>query len=235
VRNYNQKRRDMASSVLPSTIGPRAQRERRNIHRTERAGVRAMLHHAYLAGGEDGFDDIVDLPLQRSRLEEFVYDRRMADKVAPLIRWARRIVETDPGLRDATVDERLAYFRAILPTNLSGRHALSHLRTALDPEWEEWRESFHSYRRASRPSVYAAVLLAGLNAIVAAGLVGELNRALKAVYPAGYVATPDGFKWLTNRHLRFHGGPDVDRFLAVALKHPGAGHAIINVAPDIAT
>lgn len=132
MRNHNDKRRDMARSVLQSTAR-RSAKARRNIHHAERSVTRAMLHRA-LTEGDDGFDDVVDYPY-RSRLAEFVEDRRSKDKVAPLIRWASRTIVVDRHLRDAAPAQQLEYFRRALPNNVIGHHAIFHLEMVINPRW----------------------------------------------------------------------------------------------------
>jgi len=125
MRNHNNKRRDIARSVLPSKARRAAKVDRRNIHHAERSATRAMLHRA-ITDGDDGFDDAVDYPY-RFRVAEFVEYRRSKDKVEPLIRWARRTIVLDRRLRDATPAQQLDHFRRTLPDNLIGRHAIFHL------------------------------------------------------------------------------------------------------------
>ncbi len=60
-----------------------------------------------------------------------VVDRRSADKIGPLTRWAVRTIEQDPALRDAALGDQVAYFAARLPTDVIGRHAVFHIESAL--------------------------------------------------------------------------------------------------------
>ncbi len=46
-------------------------------------------------------------------IHEMDPDRRQYDKTAPLICWATRHVETDPRLRDLSVDAQLTHFRVV--------------------------------------------------------------------------------------------------------------------------
>lgn len=90
MRNHNQKRRDVARSVLPSTRES-SQTDRRNIHRAERAATRAVLYNARAAECE--IDAHVDFDFDR-RIKEFRQERRYADKVGPLEPWLRRSSRT---------------------------------------------------------------------------------------------------------------------------------------------
>ncbi len=56
-----------------------------------------------------------------------VDSRREPDNVAPLERWAARLVQQDTVLRDQGYHERRAHFAALLPKDTIGRHASSHL------------------------------------------------------------------------------------------------------------
>lgn len=172
MRNHDEKAREMARSVLPSTRRRVARIDRANTHARERQRVRAALHD--LATHDDPDDFEGDLTWEaRGAISDMVWDRRAADKVAPLMRWAERTVEREPGLRDATLEERVAHFRRLLPEGLIGRHALSHLEWVLDddPHWP-WRP------RAERPAT-GPTTREKVAAIVMAGRHGELNRRLR--------------------------------------------------------
>jgi hypothetical protein len=144
VRNHNEKIKDMAESVLPSKRRRGARFERRHIHAQERARIRAELHAYRTAIDPDDIE--TDLRIDgRHAIARMVSDRRDADKVAPLVRWAIRRVELDPDLRGASVEDQIASFRRVLPDNLIGRHAVSHIEGAL--EWEYQR------RRAPRTGI----------------------------------------------------------------------------------
>lgn len=172
MRNYNEKARDMARSVLPSSRRRGARADRTAAHGRERVRLRAELHA--LAGFDDPDDYEGELDwIARRDIAQMVEDRRYGDKIGPLIQWARRTVETDPHLREATPLERLDHFRRLLPPNLTGRHALFHVEWAVgyDPYWTP----FHwTDRKAVGPSMVDMV-----TTIVAAGRHGELNRRIR--------------------------------------------------------
>lgn len=127
MRNHNEKARDMARSVLPSTARKSARQARASIHGRERARLRAELHSFRLAGDADEFEGDLTWTARRD-ITEMVDDRRGADKIGPLLAWADRIVERHPALGAATLEDREVYFRKILPPGLIGNHAISHLR-----------------------------------------------------------------------------------------------------------
>jgi hypothetical protein len=66
-----------------------------------RAGVKSRLR----AGDHEA---IVDT---RGPISDVVWNRRAADKVAPIVRWALHHVRTDPVQRDPSAAERLDHFR----------------------------------------------------------------------------------------------------------------------------
>ena len=242
MRNHHRKQRDMARSVLASTLGSAAERRRR-IHRRERAGVRAALREARRTG--DGFDDHLDDDLDdhlderlevgvdlvtRRRIAELVADRRSFDKVGPLLRWAERTVECDPVLAQADLDQCLAHFRRTLPVDLIGRHALFHIEWVLRGPW--WSAVPVGDRR-TRTEERDRRLRAALEVIVAAGAVGQLNRILKVSFPVVRrrergVPTPD-----RNEQARFHGVHDVERFATFAARSFEASSAVLRLAASL--
>lgn len=174
MRNHNDKTRDMARSVLPSTARRAARQNRRIIHGRERAAERRLLHDLLACPDPDDYDNDVAWEDRPSRRDMIIY-RRNADKVGSLIRWAERTVATHPRLADATLEDRLTYFRAVLPPGLIGDHAVLHIEFAIDPERQAWRERWRARRRAEPPT---RPEIAMVEAIVAAGLHGELNARI---------------------------------------------------------
>ena len=132
MRNHDQKITDMVESALPSTRRRSAQTDRRLIHHRERARLRAALHG--LAGYDDPDDFAGDLSYRdKSGISDMVGNRREADKLGPLLRWAERRAE-DLVSRRAYVDaELLAWFRASLPDTTAGRHACDHIEWVIAP------------------------------------------------------------------------------------------------------
>lgn len=177
MRNPHHKPRDLARSALAST-SRRNVRELRSIaHGNERARVRARLHELRSLLDPDDYDG--DLHYRAlGDLDQMIGARRSHDKLGPLFRWAQAHVERDPGIADATPIDKVHHFTQLLPNDLSGRHALSHLRWELGAE-HSW---FLSLPLAGPPAP-PEPLDAEVEAIVAAGLHGELNRRIRVAAP----------------------------------------------------
>jgi hypothetical protein len=183
VRNDDQKIKDMCESVLPSTSRKNAREKRRIAHGANRARERAALRAARNDGDyerELGDSD----GRRRNAIREMVWDRRAADKVAPLVRWARVTVEEDPVLRNAAPEDVTAYFAALLPDNLIGRHAIQHIRwgLGLDRDREVWlarsRRRWAERDAAARQrDLYREAVVA----LVEAGRHGDVNHAVRKV------------------------------------------------------
>lgn len=180
VRNHQEKYKDMAESVLPSTRRRAAREDRRAIHQRHRAQTTAALDQFRLGG--DPIDIEANLRGTPSReIRDFIWDRRSADKVGPLIRWAIRRVERDPRLRDADVATQLAAFRAVFPNNLIGRHAIDHIKWAL-----QWRADRISRRAApaDRSVDLHLTLRARVQMILETGRHGDLNAGIRRLAAA---------------------------------------------------
>ncbi|MCD9623936.1 hypothetical protein [Rhabdothermincola salaria] len=117
------KRRDIARSVLPSTARGAARTTLTALRRADRRAVAMAL--TTRRGSRGANDDVVlpDYPLSRHR--EAILDRRCADKLAPLERWAAHEVD---GLE---LDAARARLRKVLPTGFVGVHAVSHLELSV--------------------------------------------------------------------------------------------------------
>jgi hypothetical protein len=175
MRNHNEKARDMARSVLPSTARKGARETRANIHSRERAHERQLLHDLRRCIEPDDFDgDLGVASRHRRDVADMVDDRRAADKVGPLIVWAERLVERNTVLSSATPEDREVYFRKILPPGLIGNHAISHLYWVLDDRRGRWSRARRRTENARNPDVTI------VEAIIAAGRHGDLNRRLRA-------------------------------------------------------
>src|SRR5579884_1193576 len=130
---YTDKRRDMARSVLPSRARARARAALAGVRRHHRRAVARELYR--LRGPLDDASVVeFDLGVHERYPDHLVRDevraRRDADKVAPLVRWA---VVSTARLR---LEDRLSHLAAMLPADLIGAHALSHLgdRSELTPD-----------------------------------------------------------------------------------------------------
>ncbi len=78
MQNRDEKITDVIRSVLPSTGRRNARRTRQLVHRAERRKVNVAMRSGHV-------DAVVDL---RGPIEDMVWDRRAADEVGPLVRWA---------------------------------------------------------------------------------------------------------------------------------------------------
>lgn len=76
----------------------------------------------------DGFEEQLDrYDLDDDGWDGMVEDRRAADKVAPLIRWAEAHITLCPVLAGGDYWARRNHFAALLGDTVIGRHALGHL------------------------------------------------------------------------------------------------------------
>lgn len=140
MRNHDQKARDMARSILPSTGRHGARNRKVRSARRARARNTARLRRlaAYIHDLDDFGEDLHRYDLDDTGWDGMVEDRRSCDKVAPLIRWAEARIEGTPQLCDGDYWVRRNYFAHVLGDTVSGRHALQHLDPlfgVLDP-WE---------------------------------------------------------------------------------------------------
>jgi hypothetical protein len=210
VRNHNQKSKDMAESVLPSTRRRAVRNDRRTIHQRHRARTRAALT-AYRQAVDPVDVEVNAREMPDRALRDFVWERRAADKVGPLVRWAIRRVERDPQLRDADVATQVDAFRGILPDNLIGRHALSHIEWGLS-----WHSRKHLYRAIGSPRAdrERELLRNRVQLILETGRHADLNagiRALAAEWPLAGSAQAVASDRVPHRMLR--GAHDLDAFI----------------------
>lgn len=117
---------------------------------------------------------------------ELVWDRRAADKIGPLTHWAARRVARDSELCDAPLADQVDAFRAILPNNLIGRHALQHIEWALG--WEsrraDWSPNAYRSRAAATSRERVRVMTVQVKRILANGRHAELNCGIKRIAAA---------------------------------------------------
>lgn len=175
MHNHGEKARDMARSALASAARVRARARRAQVREAERADERRLVYDLRTLDPDDHDGDLSWR--DRAGLERLLGERRSADKLSPLLRWAEAVVRRDPRLRCADHRERVVRFRALLPPGVDGRHALAHLDWVLGGTPLPWPVT--SPVPPAAPPV--APLVAG---IVAAGLHGELNRRIRAACPA---------------------------------------------------
>ena len=148
-----EKRRQMARSILPSTRDKGSRDDLRLIARAHRSRSRAALRTLRF-GCDDELEDQLDIALadaaavRRRDIKETVFERRLGDKLGPVMRWAPKAV--------AHLDrcDRMPTLRSWLPDDLAGRHACSHLAwmDELNVEYEHmrrwWVLAGPSYRQA---------------------------------------------------------------------------------------
>ncbi len=184
MRNHDEKNKNMQRSVLPSSRRKAARWERRAIHGRARARQRDVL--AQYRKDYDAPEPDFREGRRKAATKWMVVDRRSADKIGPLTRWAIRTIEQDPVLRDATLSDQVAYFAAMLPTDVIGRHAVFHIEFALrwrfhsDSERRYWGLPPGPTRQERRVQVVTDARL-----ILETGRHHELNIALRRAYATG--------------------------------------------------
>jgi hypothetical protein len=175
VRNHDQKIKDISRSVLPSK-GRRSTRDnRRLIHKRQRARELA----AVIAYRRDVDPDSVTPDVRGTYVPDItamVWDRRVKDKVGPLIRWAKATIAADPVLSSAPRAEQVAYFARLMPDTTVGRHAVQHIEQAL--EWGD-RLARYNVSRPAAPGPHALRMEIQLRQILEAGLHAALNAGLR--------------------------------------------------------
>lgn len=233
MRNHDQKIKDMQRSVLPSTARGFARAERRLIHKRARARARDALAEARKIVNTDIRTD-PDPDFREGRRKAathwMVLDRRAADKIGPLCRWAVRTVEADEALRDAPLHDQAAFFAALMPKDLIGEHAVFHIRWALRWEFHRddlrlWDPSAGSSRVERREQVASDA-----RQILATGRHRELNVELRRLYGAG--DPPRRTRSLEGSAparllLGLH---DVESFAGDISRHPSACEVVSRVA-----
>ncbi len=161
------KARDIARGVLPSTARKGARENKRAFHAKRRHNQNQTDHALarHLAVEENGrlhtdvdlYDDFEDPIIHdgyhastkgkatsyNDDMSEIVSDRRDADKLGPLISWATATEKNKMAGWD--VADKIAYFKAVLPDTLQGRHALGHVQSALGLHNDEFYYRFGRY------------------------------------------------------------------------------------------
>ena len=207
MKNHGEKTKDMIESVLPSTARTMARDRRRLIHKRARARQRVALAEVR-ASYDDTSVDFRD-GRRKSDLKWMVLDRRAADNVGALTRWAAAVVAADARLRDAPLHMQVAHFAAMLPPDLIGRHAVQHIEWTLTylaqrPAWDARRDSLRN-----RPMGRQQALAAALSRVIAWGGHQDFNDALRRVY------REQGTRESPPAKVRFLlGAHDVDAFSA---------------------
>ena len=116
----DEKVRQMARSLLPSTNRKAMRKARAGIHRAARREVQQDLDE-WLRYADMEREMPPLATWEAETIQRQVTRRRVFDKVNPFIRWATA------RTRDMPWDARLGYVRGILPQGVIGEHALDHL------------------------------------------------------------------------------------------------------------
>lgn len=193
VRNRDQKTRDMARSILPSTgrrgAGQRKKGSARRARARNNARLRRLMGHVH---DLDGFEEQLDrYDLDDDGWDGMVEDRRAADKVAPLIRWAEAHITRDPVLAGGDYWARRNHFAALLGDTVIGRHALGHLDHLFGEEnpWCGWgypgRPSWEEVRQRRRDDLRAEhdTRRRLLNDVLLGADARRLNARIEALTP----------------------------------------------------
>lgn len=168
----DKKTRSIARSVLPSTARKSARDNKRAYHARHRAAQReannSLLRHLTAVDEDgllytdidlyddfdepevfDGYDAATTVPVPYwGGMAEIVDNRRGHDKLGPLISWARATEARK--MQGWGVEDKIAYFKALLPDTLQGRHALGHIESALGLYIDE--SYYYWYFRKPAPS-----------------------------------------------------------------------------------
>ena len=144
--------KDMVRSVLPSTKRNWARLAKQENNKAKRRNDREVLFQMETDEDYDFSDSY-----HRYRSNGITRERREADKVKPLMRWAPKVTK---GLHD----KRRAQLQAMLPDNAIGLHALSHVEQTgkfQNPNVEEaWRNhrNWGKYRQPEVTVDYKSIL-----------------------------------------------------------------------------
>lgn len=137
MQNHSEKRRDMCRSILPSSARRSARENLAAWKRHHRRSVRLQIHDAMGYEWLDYEGTTLDVDTNRPIDGGFGWDRiithivrqrRDSDKVGPIMAWARATAAALPG---DDLDKYM-WFKRVLPDNLIGRHALSHIEFIFD-------------------------------------------------------------------------------------------------------
>lgn len=238
MRRHNEKTRDMARSALASTARHSSRRRKQVSAQRARARNRARLQRLLAHLDDlDAFEEPLDHPTADRTDRGAIAHRRAHDKLAPLIRWASARTERDEVGHMPAV-QLTAHFRGLLGRTTAGRHALDHLELTVIPHpnpYDGWALLPQILLdRAADATDREEQLRATIDVVVATGLVGELNRAIKGGGPNMNVFCP-ACRRLNRVHFFTFTG-DVEAFLAgrsrplecscgAPLPDPGPRHA----------
>lgn len=153
--------RNMSRSILPSKSRKTARHNAALVKRMNRRKTRQTLHVWSQYEDYDEFEGFVydydDAPAVGHlgwwidswkggcTTKGIAWDRRDADKIKPIMRWAKAIA---PRMGDTPV-ERYFNIKKFLPDNLIGRHALGHIMDLeeydIPDEFDAGRGAYYGY------------------------------------------------------------------------------------------
>ena len=136
----DEKRREMARSILPSTRRVAARKELREVKQRNRRQIREALHRVQFAEDYEADDDVDLFEYPDHKIRYIVRERRDADKLGHFEKWA---VEITKDIADPST--RLSFMRSILPKGLIGEHALQHLRNYDEFRTNDFQYGFRRY------------------------------------------------------------------------------------------
>lgn len=201
-----EKAREIARSILPSTRRRSTRTDLAYLKRASRRRVRQTLHD--WAGYDDPLEfegHIWDYHSPNPHhdgywggLSAIVDDRRNGDKLGALLKWAPAVTAhlDDP-------EDRYMAIKAILPDNLIGRHALSHLINM--EEFDCSNPYLYGYDRYNRryhpepdPWRDPEIIEARVRDLLAAGYHKDLNDRLSV--PFAGLHDLERFVWAVRTH-----------------------------------
>jgi hypothetical protein len=175
----DEKRLEMARSILPSTSAGTFKKRKKWVKKANRAEVRNALRVTQLDEDNEPSDKVDINGYPDHEIRYLVGERRGADKVGPFMRWAVEVT------RDIPVESRLSYVRGLLPKNLIGEHAVGHVAFLEEFRFGEHNSWFSNYTPETpseveaRRSAEAAARIETLKEICRSGWgLGALNAAL---------------------------------------------------------
>lgn len=194
MKNHDEKLRDVARSVLPSSSRKGARDNLRNIKQQNRRAINRQLARVDSIDTYESDPRIEDLTFYpNAEIGYAVNDRRGADKLS-VMRWAAERTKKE-GITDP--HERYAFTKRVLPDGLSGRHALTHVRTVegfcdgTDLSFRGCELHARSYRIISRPGTSKERsfdwLVEHFQALITKpGQHAALNRQIKKLHVRGH-------------------------------------------------
>lgn len=164
----------MARSLLPSRRRKGAREDKRLAHRHHRRQVSERLGQLRWCDYDDFIPSVVHN--NNWRIHEIKWERRAADNVSAVERWAEALT------KDVPKGERVPFMKGLLPDNLIGRHALTHLDFLdKDFDYRRWRAEFEESRRRQ-----VAELTDLVNGLLHVGAHAEINIVIKRAHRAGH-------------------------------------------------